>query len=177
MSCSLRPVGRAHRARLEELTRATGRFREEEVATAVELLEESLAGDEDYRFVGAFDENGESGDERLVGYACWGPTPGTAGTHDLYWIVVDESRQGAGIGTQLLGEIEHGLRANGQRLVVVETSSRGDYAPTRAFYEKRGFTRAATIPAYYAPGDDLVIYTKDLTAKDEADGKLARAPS
>ena len=174
MSCSLRPVGRAHRARLEELTRATGRFREEEVATAVELLEESLAGDDDYRFVGAFDE---SGGEHLVGYACWGPTPGTAGTHDLYWIVVDESRQGAGIGTQLLGEIEHGLRANGQRLVVVETSSRGDYAPTRAFYEKRGFTRAATIPAYYAPGDDLVIYTKDLTAKDQADGKLARAPS
>ncbi len=169
MSCSLRPVGRAHRARLEELTRATGRFREEEVATAVELLEESLAGDDDYRFVGAFDE---SGGEHLVGYACWGPTPGTAGTHDLYWIVVDESRQGAGIGTQLLGEIEHGLRANGQRLVVVETSSRDDYAPTRAFYEKRGFTRAATIPAYYAPGDDLVIYTKDLT-----DGKLARAPS
>jgi ribosomal protein S18 acetylase RimI-like enzyme len=170
----LRPVGRAHRARLEELTRATGRFREEEVATAVELLEESLAGDTDYRFVGAFDE---SGGERLVGYACWGPTPGTAGTHDLYWIVVDEGRQGAGIGTQLLVEIEHGLRANGQRLVVVETSSRGDYAPTRAFYEKRGFTRAATIPAYYAPGDDLVIYTKDLTAKDQADGKLARAPS
>jgi len=174
VNCLLRPVGRAHRARLEELTRATGRFREEEVATAVELLEESLAGDTDYRFVGAFDE---SGGERLVGYACWGPTPGTAGTHDLYWIVVDEGRQGAGIGTQLLEEIEHGLRANGQRLVVVETSSRGDYAPTRAFYEKRGFTRAATIPAYYAPGDDLVIYTKDLTAKDQADGKLARAPS
>jgi len=174
VNCLLRPVGRAHRARLEELTRATGRFREEEVATAVELLEESLAGDTDYRFVGAFDE---SGGERLVGYACWGPTPGTAGTHDLYWIVVDEGRQGAGIGTQLLVEIEHGLRANGQRLVVVETSSRGDYAPTRAFYEKRGFTRAATIPAYYAPGDDLVIYTKDLTAKDQADGKLARAPS
>ena len=168
MNCLLRPVGRAHRARLEELTRATGRFREEEVATAVELLEESLAGDTDYRFVGAFDE---SGGERLVGYACWGPTPGTAGTHDLYWIVVDEGRQGAGIGTQLLVEIEHGLRANGQRLVVVETSSRGDYASTRAFYEKRGFTRAATIPAYYAPGDDLVIYTKDLT-----DG-MARAPS
>jgi len=168
VNCLLRPVGRAHRARLEELTRATGRFREEEVATAVELLEESLAGDTDYRFVGAFDE---SGGERLVGYACWGPTPGTAGTHDLYWIVVDEGRQGAGIGTQLLVEIEHGLRANGQRLVVVETSSRGDYASTRAFYEKRGFTRAATIPAYYAPGDDLVIYTKDLT-----DG-MARAPS
>jgi len=51
----------------------------------------------------------------------------------------------------------------------VETSSRSDYVPTRAFYEARGYTRAATIPAYYAPGDDLVIYTKDLN------GDVARA--
>ena len=166
MSCSLRPVGRAHRARLEELTRATGLFRQDEVATAASLLDECLAGDDDYRFVGAFDR------DTLVGYACWGPTPGTDGTHDLYWIVVDRDRQGAGVGTQLLGAVEHELRANGQRLVVVETSSRADYAPTRAFYEHRGYTRAATIPGYYAPGDDLVIYTKDLT-----DGELARASS
>lgn len=166
MSCSLRPVERAQRARLEELTRVTGFFREEEVATAVELLDESLAGDDDYRFVGAFEQ------DALVGYACWGPTPGTAGTSDLYWIVVDPTRQGAGIGTRLLGEVEGRLLVEGCRLVVVETSSRADYAPTRAFYENRGYTRAATIPGYYAPGDDLVVYTKDLT-----DGELARASS
>ena len=166
MSCSLRPVERAQRARLEELTRATGFFREEEVATAVELLDESLAGDDDYRFVGAFEK------DDLVGYACWGPTPGTDGTSDLYWIVVDRSRQGAGVGTQLLSEVEGRLLAEGCRLVVVETSSRADYAPTRGFYENRGYTRAATIPGYYAPGDDLVVYTKDL-----ADGELARASS
>jgi ribosomal protein S18 acetylase RimI-like enzyme len=168
VSCSLRPVGRAHRARLEQLTRATGFFREEEVATAVELLDDSLSGggDDDYRFVGAFDE------DALVGYACWGPTPGTEGTHDLYWIVVDRERQGTGIGTLLLREVEGRLTAVGGRLVVVETSSRADYAPTRAFYEHRGYTRAATIPGYYAPGDDLVIYTKDLT-----DGDLAGTAS
>ena len=166
MSCSLRPVGRAQRARLEALTRATGVFREAEVATAVELLDEATAGDDDYRFVGAYD-----GDE-LVGYACWGPTPGTEGTHDLYWIVVDPAWQSRGVGSQLLAEVEHGLRANGQRLIVVETSSRADYAATRRFYEARGYTRAAVVPAYYAPGDDLVIYLKDLR-----DGDLARATS
>ncbi|MGH9258331.1 MAG: GNAT family N-acetyltransferase [Acidimicrobiales bacterium] len=166
MNCSLHPVGRAHRARLEQLTRATGLFREEEVATAVELLEESLAGDEDYRFLGAFD------DDRLIGYACWGPTPGTQGTHDLYWIVVDRERQGSGVGTQLLRDVESRLTAHGARLVIVETSSRGDYAATRAFYEARGYTRTATIPGYYAPGDDLVIYAKDLT-----DGDMAGAAS
>jgi ribosomal protein S18 acetylase RimI-like enzyme len=163
VSCSLRPVGRAHRARLEQLTRGTGLFREEEVATAVELLDESLAGDDDYQFVGAF------ADDQLVGYACWGATPGTVATSDLYWIVVTREQQGSGIGTQLLREVESRLTARGARLVVVETSSRADYTPTRGFYEARGYTRTATIPEYYAPGDDLVIYTKDLS------GDLARA--
>ena len=164
MSCSLRPVGRAQRAPLERLVRATDRFRESEVRTAVELLDEALAGDDDYRFVGAYEG------EALVGYACWGPTPGTEGTHDLYWIVVAPERQGAGIGRTLLADVERKLTADGGRLLVAETSGRADYAPTRAFYAKHGFIRAATVPGYYAPADDLVIYTKDLT-----DGELARA--
>ncbi|PYP98705.1 MAG: N-acetyltransferase [Gemmatimonadetes bacterium] len=157
MSCSLRPVGRAQRGPLERLTAATGLFRPDEVAIAVELLDEALAGDDDYRFVGAYT------DDALVGYACWGPTPATTGTFDLYWIVVDVARQGAGIGTQLLRAVEATLTAEDGRLIVVETSSRAAYAPTRAFYERRGYTQAARLPGYYAPGDDLVIYLKDLT--------------
>jgi len=164
VSYSLRPVGPAHRAQIERLTRETGLFRETEVATAVELLDEHLAGDDEYRFVGAFD------DETLAGFACWGPTPGTDGTWDLYWIVVDRASQGRGVGSQLLAHVERTMQADGGRLIVVETSSREDYAPTRAFYAARGYTRAAVLPGYYAPGDDLVIYLKDL-----AHGVLARA--
>jgi ribosomal protein S18 acetylase RimI-like enzyme len=156
VSCSLRPVGRAHRARLESLVRGTGLFREAEIRTAVELLDEALDGDDDYRFLGAFD-----GDE-LVGYACFGPTPDTLGTFDLYWIAVERSRQGTGVGTQLVSAIEQQLSADGGRLIVVETSSRAEYEPTRAFYEARGYSRTATIAGYYAPSDDLVIYVKDL---------------
>jgi len=125
---------------------------------AGEMLDEALDGEDDYRFLGAFDA------DLLVGYACWGPTPGTAGTYDLYWIAVDQSRQGHGIGTQLVNAVEQQLHAESGRLLVVETSSRDDYTPTRRFYERRSYQRSATIPGYYAPGDDLVIYTKDLTA-------------
>jgi len=162
VSCSLRPVGPAQRGRVEAIVAAAGIFRPAEIAMAVELLDEALAGDDDYRFLGAYD-----GDE-LIGYACWGPTPGTVGTVDLYWIAVDPRRHGKGVGTQLLGTVEQGLRADGCRLLIAETSSRADYDATRAFYERRGYRRAATIPGYYAPGDDLVIYSKDLT-----DGVLA----
>jgi ribosomal protein S18 acetylase RimI-like enzyme len=144
--------------------RGTGLFREAEVATAVELLDDALDGDDDYRFLGAFE-----GDE-LVGYACYGPTPDTLGTYDLYWIAVDRSRQGTGIGTQLVRTVERTLAAAHGRLIVVETSSRPDYTPTRGFYEARGYRRAATIPGYYAPGDDLVIYAKDLTHGDDLAG-------
>ena len=164
MSCSLRPVGRAQRARLERLTAATGLFRPDEVAIAVELLDEALAGDDDYRFLGAY-----AGDD-LAGYACWGPTPGTTGTFDLYWIVVDPKWQGQHVGSELLQAVEQQLMTDDGRLVIVETSSRAEYAPTRAFYERRGYARAALIPGYYAAGDDLVIYLKDLTH-----GVVARA--
>ena len=159
MSCSLRPVGRAQRARFEALAAATGVFRPAEAAIALEVLDEALAGDEDYRFVGAYD----GGADTLVGFACWGPTPATAGTWDLYWLAVDPAWQGKGVGSQLLREVESRLAAHRARLLVVETSFRADYAPTRAFYERRGFRRAALLPDYYAPGDDLVIYLKDLT--------------
>ncbi len=125
---------------------------------AGEMLDEALDGDDDYRFLGAFDA------DDLVGYACWGPTPGTAGTYDLYWIAVDRTRQTQGIGSQLVAAVEQRLRTEGGRLIVVETSSRDDYTPTRRFYERRDYHRAATIPGYYAPGDDLVIYTKELNA-------------
>ena len=166
MNYSLRTVGPAQRARLEQITAATGVFGPAEVATAVELLDASVAGDDDYRFVGAYDG------EELIGYACWGPTPGTRGTADLYWIVVDPASHRTGVGTTLLGAVEAELATGAYRLVVVETSARADYAPTRAFYLRRGFHEAATIPDYYAPGDDLKIYLKDLRH-----GVVARTPA
>src|SRR3989454_12514910 len=76
------------------------------------------------------------------------------------------------VGTRLVEAVEHRLISDGARLVVVETSSLPEYASTRAFYERRGYTRGATVPGYYAPGDDLVIYFKDL-----ANGVVARTPA
>jgi hypothetical protein len=49
------------------------------------------------------------------------------------------------------------------RLIVVETAGRPDYRGTRAFYQARGYAVAATIPDFYAPGDDQVVYVKSLT--------------
>jgi ribosomal protein S18 acetylase RimI-like enzyme len=151
------PVERHHRARLAEILSRTKVFRREEVDVALELFDESLS-DPDYLFLGAFTPENE-----LVGYACYGPTPGTDRTWDLYWIAIDPSMQGTGGGTTLLSEVERRLRELDARMLVVETSSRPDYEATRAFYTRRGYDEAARVGNFYAPDDDRIIYTKRLT--------------
>ena len=57
------------------------------------------------------------------------------------------------------------LRSEGF-LYVVETSSRGDYAGTRHFYEVRGYRAEASLQDFYAPDDHRVIYTKRFAAPE-----------
>lgn len=98
--------------------------------------------------------------ERVVGFACYGPHPLTHGTFDLYWIATEQAMRGHGIGGALLERVVNDVRALGGRLLVVETSGRADYAPTRHFYETHRCSHAATVPDFYAPGDDLIIYVQ-----------------
>jgi len=98
----------------------------------------------------------------MLGYACFGPHPLTQGTYDLYWIVVDPIAQGRGIGHALLARVEAEVQARGGRLLLVETSSTPAYASARRFYESSGYRCEATIHDFYAPGDNLVIFSKDL---------------
>jgi len=152
---ALRPLAAADRRRIEEITRAVTVFRDDEIPVALEVFDGAVAGSPDYVALGA------TVDERLVGWICWGPTPCTLGTYDLYWMAVDPAAQAVGIGTALLREME-GRLAGSARLIVVETAGRPDYRPTRAFYEARGYRKASVIPDFYAPGDDQVVYVKAL---------------
>ena len=145
------PLQPVHRSRVEEIVTATGVFSDDEVTVAVELLDEA-----DYEFLGAFEG------EQLVGYACFGATPSTDRTYDLYWIAVHPDAQRAGAGAALTMEVERELQRRGARLLVVETSSRSDYEPTRRFYGKRQYTEAARLRDFYAPGDDRLVLTKRL---------------
>jgi ribosomal protein S18 acetylase RimI-like enzyme len=157
MPLSLRALGAGDRSRVRDIVVATGSFRDDEVDVALEVFDATYASatPDDYEFVGVDDDGGS-----LVGYACFGPTPCTDRTYDLYWIAVHPSAQGAGAGSRLLADVEQRLVARSARLLVIETSSRQDYAATRRFYEGRGYTESATIRDFYAPGDHRVIYSK-----------------
>jgi ribosomal protein S18 acetylase RimI-like enzyme len=152
----LRTLRAADRARLEEITRAVGIFRENETEVALEVFDAAVSGSPDYAALAA------EVDGRFAGWICWGPTPCTVGTFDLYWMAVDPALHGSGIGSALLQEMEQRL-AGVARLVVVETAGRPDYRATRAFYEARGYRATGIIPNFYDAGDDQVVYVKSLS--------------
>ena len=86
----------------------------------------------------------------------------TESTFDLYWIVVAAAARGRGIGQALIRGTEEHLRGRGARLVRIETSSLEGQGGAVRFYEKAGYERVATIPAFYREGDDLVTFAKKL---------------
>jgi ribosomal protein S18 acetylase RimI-like enzyme len=75
---------------------------------------------------------------------------------------VDPVAQGRGIGHALLAGVEAEVLARGGRMLLVETSSTPAYASARRLYETSGYHCEATIHDFYAPGDNLLIFSKDL---------------
>lgn len=154
---NIRPLKPEDRPVLLEIIEKTGMFTSAEVDVAMELIDVVLnqKNQKDYIVDVAVDEN-----ENALGYVCYGPTPATVGTFDLYWIVVDARFQNQGIGKRLLHFVEDEVAATGGRLIVIETSSQEKYLPTRGFYLRNGYTIASQIKDFYRPGDDRVIFVK-----------------
>ena len=96
----------------------------------------------------------------VQGYACYGPHALTEGTYDLYWIAVDPAAQGQGVGHALMAQVEAGVRAQGGRLLLIETSSIASYDAARRLYASAGYGLEATVRDFYEPGDDLLIFAK-----------------
>jgi ribosomal protein S18 acetylase RimI-like enzyme len=143
---------------VRSIVERTAFFRPEEIAVAVELVDERLARGvaSGYQFVFA-DAGGE-----VAGYACYGPVACTAASYDLYWIAVDPRFQGQGIGRQLMDAVEVRITKLGGQRIYADTSGKPQYAPTREFYERAGFRCEARLADFYSPGDDRVIYVKRL---------------
>ncbi|MGB5581853.1 MAG: GNAT family N-acetyltransferase [Woeseia sp.] len=98
----------------------------------------------------------------LLGYTCYGPIPATQSSYDLYWIAVAPEQQRSGLGHKLIVESERQAQLLGATRMYVDTSGREQYKPTRRFYEQNGYTVAARLEDFYAPGDAKVIYSKAL---------------
>jgi ribosomal protein S18 acetylase RimI-like enzyme len=140
------------------ILRTTPEFLPHEVTIAEELIDVFLASPHEsgYHILVA------DLDGRVAGYVCYGDTPLTEGTWDIYWIAVDRNHQGKGFGRALMNKAESDITASHGRMAVVETSGKPDYNKTRQFYSAQGYVEVARIPDFYATGDDKLILVKRL---------------
>lgn len=150
-------------AKLVELAQATGFFNPDEIHVVREMLDEYFAekakgtvGSGDYIWV----VYREAPRGLPLGFACYGPVSLSEDVYDLYWIAVHPGHQSKKLGTALLKYVEDALQEQHARQLYIETSDTAKYAPTRAFYEKRGYHEAAHFPDYYHVGDGKVVFVK-----------------
>ncbi len=184
----VRQMTSAHRAPLAALLGRITQFKADEVEVALELVDAALreGPTSGYECLVALDDGSAARDVlrdpspggaaalapgipsrnrpegELCGYICFGPTPMTEATWDLYWIAVVPDVQGRGIGRSLFEAFAERMRARGGRQVRIETSSQESYTATGGFYERLGFRLEARLRDFYALGDDLLIFYRQL---------------
>ena len=156
MTVKIRPIQADDKPVLMKILRDTPEFKPFEVTVAEEVIDSCLNDpiDSGYHTLIAEDSS------EIAGYICFGPTPLTEGTWDLYWEAVARKKRGQGIGSTLMKAAEKAIIKAKGRLAIIETSSKPAYERTRQFHIKNGYTEIARIPDFYSPGDDMIILKK-----------------
>lgn len=136
----------------------TNHFRSNELEVAEEVFDDATKGSRRHyhSFVAREDHS-------TIGWICFGPTPCTIGTFDIYWLVVHPQNQKCGVGSSLMQYATGFIKKRNGRMIVIDTS--GCYLCARRFYEKNGYRRAARLRDFYANGDDKIIYVKYIERK------------
>ena len=168
VSPMLRPAVLADTPALLDLAIATELFGPDEVGFLEETLAEFHAGHSgaDHRLQVWYDDPGGP----PVGVVYFGPNAVGDRTWDLLWISVAPSRQGQGIGGELIRFAEACVGAAGGRLLLIDTSSLPRFAATHAFYGNHGYAEVARIPDFYADGESKVIFAKRMADRGRSDG-------
>ena len=155
---AIRPLEARDRPEVERIVSGVAVFSPLEVEIALELIDEWLEEGESSGYLTyVLEEN----DPRMVrGYVCFGPTPLTESTWDLYWVAVDPAAQGKGYGQKLLAFAESEMRRRDGRLLLIETASHEAYGATVRFYERAGYELVSRIRDFYRAGDDKLTFAK-----------------
>jgi ribosomal protein S18 acetylase RimI-like enzyme len=162
MNRVIRPLVAADRSGVFRILENAGNFTPAEVGIALELIDEWLELGEHSGYLTYVLEARDPEKSEVLGYVCFGPTPLTESTFDLYWIAVDKSKHRGGVGKRLLKFSEEEVLRRGGKMLLIETSSQETYGGTIQFYERTGYELVGKIPEYYKPGDDKLIFAKRL---------------
>jgi ribosomal protein S18 acetylase RimI-like enzyme len=164
MNRIIRPLVAADRSGVFRILENAGNFTPAEVGIALELIDEWLELGEHSGYLTYVLEARDPEKSEVLGYVCFGPTPLTESTFDLYWIAVDKSKHRGGVGKRLLKFSEEEVVRRGGKMLLIETSSQETYGGTIQFYERTGYELVGKIPEYYKPGDDKLIFAKRLVS-------------
>jgi ribosomal protein S18 acetylase RimI-like enzyme len=153
----IRPMLEKDRASLLSMLIKTRSFTSAEIDVAMELIDIVLKDQiqKDYQIYCMVDDQ-----DQAIGYICYGPTPMTQGTFDLYWIAVDPDFQEQGVGSNLMDFLGKVVKELKGRMILADTSSMPHYEKTQNFYLRNGFQEMARVPDYYYPGNDRVTFCK-----------------
>lgn len=153
------PLLHSDKEKIRRIIENTGVFNIYEINVALELIDSALARNEgdDYRIYCHRIEN-----DVITGYICFGPIPMTQQCFDIYWIAVDTKMKRHHIGTKLLEFAESEIESEGGRKIFIDTSSTPPYEAARSLYAKSGYIPVATFEDFYRPGDDKIVFMKDL---------------
>jgi ribosomal protein S18 acetylase RimI-like enzyme len=169
---SIRKMLPQDRSAIYEILQQTDMFTMPEISVAMDLIDAFLFNKEqkDYLIFVV-----TTGHDEVVGYICFGPTPATEGTFDIYWIAIAPYLQKKGIGKELLKFVENQIIEKNGRIIIVETSSQQKYALTKQFYLKNSYNLEARIKDFYRFGDDRLIFVKRLykPIENKENGKMA----
>jgi ribosomal protein S18 acetylase RimI-like enzyme len=141
-----------------QIVRAAGVFRPREIAVAEEVLDSALAAGTR----GHYQSYTAVLNDQILGWICFGSTPCTESTFDIYWIAVSRDAQRGGVGSSLLAHAEQLMRARGGTMAVADTSGRTSYEPAQGFYVRHGFRLTARVPDFYEKGDEKLVFAKPL---------------
>ncbi|WP_408688935.1 GNAT family N-acetyltransferase [Vibrio sp. TBV020] len=77
-------------------------------------------------------------------------------------LLVDPEYHRSRIGRDLMQLMESTLTKQGQRLLIVETSSTDDFQTARSFYSAIGYAQQGAIEHYYDDNDHKITFIKRL---------------
>ncbi len=155
----LKGIKPEERTRIGEILRSTDFFYEFEIATALEIADETLTkGSEKsgYFWMKIIEGN------TVAAFANYGKNAFSTHSWDLYWIAVHKDFRNNKLGSLLIKAIEDDVRKMEGKILWIETSGRPLYAPTEAFYKRNGYDLQASLRDFYGPGDPKQIYSKVL---------------
>ena len=158
MRTKVRPMTSKDKPAVTQMLRDIPEFKPAEVDVAEEVIDSYLRDSIRSGYHVFVAEAGSS----IAGYICYGPTPLTEGTWDIYWLAVAPEQQSQGIGKALLTFAEVNIKETEGRLVLIETPSKSEYEATRRFHRAQGYELSCRIADFYAPGDDKLVFQKRL---------------